>query len=201
MVEVSAHRWDSESGHLRPLSDVLQWPVFIERDAEILHSTLAQQNRDTSVCTPFTMALYSIDEDNSVDTFRPTNKETRPTLGHRTIHGVVRNDSESIFSHSTNSTASNLIGTGRVLGNLYGAAGLRLERTLGDFAHRAGFGPEAIYAKICTICQEDWDWRENDQKCEAAIFILVILHSLILHWHVPNSLLNTEPLFQAARAR
>lgn len=32
MVEVSAHRWDSESGHLRPLSDVLQWSVFIMKE-------------------------------------------------------------------------------------------------------------------------------------------------------------------------
>lgn len=62
----------------------------------------------------------------------------------------------------TNSTTSNLIGPGRVLGNFYSSAGKRLERALGDIAHKAGFGLEAIYQKILNLCLEDW--RTNNEK-------------------------------------
>lgn len=119
-------------------------------------STLAQQNRDTHLLyIQFTMPFPIIDEETVLDSFSTTNYESRP-LGHDTIYGASSDDTPSILSHSTNSTASNLPGPGRVLGNFYRVTGRRLERTLGDLAHKAGFGPEAIYQQISTLYLEDW---------------------------------------------
>lgn len=64
---------------------------------------------------------------------------------------------------------SNLVGTGRVIGNLYSFTGKRLERALGDIAHRVGLGPEAVYDKICALSQDDW--RRDNEKSEDTIFV------------------------------
>ena len=61
------------------------------------------------------------------------------------------NDTQSVTSssfYSSNYTMSNLVGPGRVLGNLYSSLGRRLERSIGASAHKAGFGPSATYEKI-----------------------------------------------------
>lgn len=86
-----------------------------------------------------------------------------PSTGHvrwvsdlSSIHGVLPTDNVSIFSHSTNSTASNLVGAGRILGSLYSSTGRRLEKSMGNIAHKAGLGPEAIYQRISTLDVEDW---------------------------------------------
>ena len=50
--------------------------------------------------------------------------------------------------YSTNYTMSNLVGPGRVLGNLYSSLGRRLERSIGVSAHKAGYGPSATYDAI-----------------------------------------------------
>lgn len=73
----------------------------------------------------------------------------------------ARDDDASFSSYSTNSTTSNLIGVGRTLGNFYSFTGKHLEKRLGDFAHRAGFGPEAIYQTIRALYSENW---KNDKK-------------------------------------
>lgn len=83
-------------------------------------------------------------------------------LGFRSIHNVLPNDTVSIFSHSTNSTASNLVGAGRTLGSLYSSTGRRLEKTMGNIAHKAGLGPEAIYQRISALDVEDW--KRDDEK-------------------------------------
>ena len=60
-------------------------------------------------------------------------------------------DTQSVTSssfYSSNYTMSNLVGPGRVLGNLYSSLGRRLERSIGASAHKAGFGPSATYEKI-----------------------------------------------------
>ncbi|KLO10504.1 hypothetical protein SCHPADRAFT_514933 [Schizopora paradoxa] len=44
---------------------------------------------------------------------------------------------------STNYTTSNLVGAGRILGNLYSRAGSSLEKRLGRIAYRAGIGSQA----------------------------------------------------------
>lgn len=97
---------------------------------------------------PFAMPLQTIDEETTLES--PTNHTGR------TLYGARANDNASIFSHSTNSTASNLVGPGRVLGNFLSFTGKRLERTLGDMAHRAGFGPDAVFDKICALIRADW---------------------------------------------
>lgn len=103
------------------------------------------------------MPLQTIDEDATFDSFATTdNGDPSESFEHRTVHGVRTDDNASIFSHSTNSTASNLVGPGRVLGNFYSSTGRRLERTLGGIAHRVGLGPEAVYEKICALEREDW---------------------------------------------
>lgn len=97
------------------------------------------------------MPLQRIDEDSPLESYSTTR-----TLGYRAIHGAPTDDNLSVSGHSTNSTVSNLVGTGRVIGNVYNFAGKRLERRLGDVAHRAGFSPEAVYEKICSLYREDW---------------------------------------------
>lgn len=62
---------------------------------------------------------------------------------------------------STNDTASNLPGPGRVLGNVYSSAGRRLERAVGVVAHKAGFGPNATYKKIQELDRAGW---KNSEK-------------------------------------
>ena len=49
---------------------------------------------------------------------------------------------------------SNLVGPGRVLGNLYSSLGRRLE--IGASAHKAGFGPSTAYKKIQDCYETVW---------------------------------------------
>ena len=56
---------------------------------------------------------------------------------------------------STNETADNLPGHGRLLGNLYVSLGRHLEYGIGTIAGKMGFGPKAIASKIKRL-------REND---------------------------------------
>lgn len=79
----------------------------------------------------------------------------------------ARDDDASFSSHSTSSTTSNLIGAGRILGNFYSFTGKRLEKRLGDIAHRAGFGPEAIYQTIRALYSENW--KSDKKKGEVTI--------------------------------
>ena len=61
----------------------------------------------------------------------------------------------SLFSTST-ATMSNLPGAGRTLGNLYSKWGFALEESLGIFAHKRGFGPEAVADRISQNLQNRW---------------------------------------------
>ena len=72
------------------------------------------------------------------------------------------------FYSSTNDTASNLPGPGRLLGNAYSYAGRRLERAVGVVAHKAGFGPNAVYQKIQELNQIGW---KNDNKKRTLFYI------------------------------
>ena len=71
------------------------------------------------------------------------------------------------FYSSTNDTASNLPGPGRLLGNAYSYAGRRLERVVGVVAHKAGFGPNAVYQKIQELNKIGW---RNDEKKRTSFF-------------------------------
>ena len=72
------------------------------------------------------------------------------------------------FYSSTNDTASNLPGPGRLLGNAYSYAGRRLERAVGVVAHKAGFGPNAVYQRIQELNQIGW---KNDEKKRTLFYI------------------------------
>lgn len=103
----------------------------------------------------FNMLLEAIEEETPYRLFS-TDKRTNI---YDTGDGPVDGDNASFstrYSYSTNDTMSNNVGAGRVLGNFYGKAGKRLERVLGGIAHRAGFGPDAIYQKVQTLYLEDW---------------------------------------------
>ena len=67
-------------------------------------------------------------------------------------------------STSSNDTAPNLVGPGRVLGNFYDRAGRYVEKALGKTLNRAGRGPYAKYKKIEQIYATDW--RVNVSKSE-----------------------------------
>ncbi|KAI5118534.1 hypothetical protein M0805_009686 [Coniferiporia weirii] len=60
-------------------------------------------------------------------------------------------DNQSIFlcsSASSNETADNLPGSGRIIGNCYSFAGTGLEKLVGDLAERLGFGPRQTAVRI-----------------------------------------------------
>lgn len=69
---------------------------------------------------------------------------------------VYGGDDASAWTLSTSSslTASNLVGAGRTLGNLYGYLGRRLERALSQFMLKRGFGPSGTAARISNRAQE-----------------------------------------------
>jgi hypothetical protein len=58
------------------------------------------------------------------------------------------------MSVSTNSTASNLVGAGRGIGNLYSRGGRILERAISNIAHKLGFGPYAVSLRIMSLFPE-----------------------------------------------
>lgn len=53
-----------------------------------------------------------------------------------------------VSTFSTNYTMSNVIGAGRTLGGLYSRTGRAFERYLALAAHKAGYGPQAVYNKL-----------------------------------------------------
>lgn len=80
-------------------------------------------------------------------------------LGKRLVHVLPRKTvkmlaggdhqtSKSYSSDSTNITADNLVGAGRVLGNVYVFLGNRLEGRLGASAEKLGYGPQASATKV-----------------------------------------------------
>lgn len=94
---------------------------------------------------------------------------------------TIEDDKVSVssqFTFSTNYTMSNLAGPGRVLGNLYSFTGRRLEKTLADIAHRAGFGPEAIFQKIRDLYSENW--KRDTRKGETPFLICIVYSSSAL---------------------
>lgn len=62
---------------------------------------------------------------------------------------------ESTYSLSTNATAPNLPGAGRLLGKLYDAGGRSLESRLNRVATKAGFGPDACLQRIRSMMSDD----------------------------------------------
>lgn len=75
---------------------------------------------------------------------------------------------------STNYTMSNLPGTGRVMGNLYKAAGRRLERTMSKIAQRVGYGPEAICDRIHGLYSSDWSLHETSTSLMIPFIVAVV---------------------------
>ena len=85
-----------------------------------------------------------------------------------------RSDEEtavSSSSFSTNYTMTNLVGAGRVLGNLYVILGRYLERILGEAAYSAGFGPDAIFERITQLYYDGW--RDDRNKSESLQCLVV----------------------------
>lgn len=72
------------------------------------------------------------------------------------IGKIREEDCASLYcsTASTNETADNLPGPGRILGNIYVALGRRLENGIGLAAGKMGIGPRAIALKIRKV-QED----------------------------------------------
>ncbi|KAI5121793.1 hypothetical protein M0805_009785 [Coniferiporia weirii] len=74
--------------------------------------------------------------------------DARPPLATPTTAGVEQTSLVTYSSASSNATADNLVGPGRILGNVYGFAGRRLERRLGSIADQMGYGPRATAVRI-----------------------------------------------------
>ena len=84
------------------------------------------------------------------------------------------------FYSSTNDTASNLPGPGRLLGNVYSYAGRRLERAVGIVAHKSGFGPNATYQKMQELMQAGWKDDHKKSKLFDICIILSITNAYLL---------------------
>ena len=75
----------------------------------------------------------------------PVNRRKRP---HISITPSSRPSSYVSSIITSSATASNLPGAGRALGLLYNAVGRRLEKWLGVWADRHGYGPNAVARRI-----------------------------------------------------
>ena len=73
-----------------------------------------------------------------------------PKIGDNTLHTYTHTHMyhSSTTSIPTSATISNLTGPGRFLGTVFSGVGLSLERAIGRFTHRVGFGPRAIRKQI-----------------------------------------------------
>ena len=77
---------------------------------------------------------------------------------------ILPMDAMSIYS-SELETASNRTGAGRGLGQVYSALGSRLERSIGQLAHKMGFGPRAA-AETVLMCYFEWYCAVLYNKCD-----------------------------------
>lgn len=99
----------------------------------------------------------------------PEVQAKRSVMTHCTHTPLYRHHSNTT-SISTSETISNLTGPGRLLGTVFSRVGLSLERAIGRFTHRVGFGPRAIRKQIgkkmsghsATIFP--WNSRESTQS-------------------------------------
>lgn len=64
------------------------------------------------------------------------------------VRTAYPNDIDVLTITSSNETASDIPGPGRLLGKLYSSIGLRLETCLNSFAERRGMGPQVIACRI-----------------------------------------------------
>lgn len=75
-------------------------------------------------------------------------------------------DLTASFITSTNSTTSELLGPGRIVGKLLAGSGRRLESFLGRTAERLGFGAAAIVSRLLTLLREQHH-RLHHATCKA----------------------------------
>ncbi|KAH8113633.1 hypothetical protein DFH11DRAFT_1510213, partial [Phellopilus nigrolimitatus] len=86
------------------------------------------------------------------DSSRPTESTSLNDRLNAVYAQVEASLSES--SISTNATADDLPGPGRLLGNLYMFFGRRLEAAASRFAEKRGYGPDASRKRLVTMCYE-----------------------------------------------
>lgn len=66
---------------------------------------------------------------------------------------------------SSNETASDIVGHGRLLGKLYTFLGHRLESGIGNAAEKLGYGPRMTAKKIKQLCEDKT--MTVDRRCRA----------------------------------
>lgn len=146
---MSAFRWCGS--YLSPSSQATY--------AAVCHCTL------TYTVTTFAMSLLKLDKDTITSDSDSTTSIGKHSLRHRTVYGAAASNngsSASIYTYSTTSTMSNNIGAGRTIDKAFRKGGKRLEKMLGNLAHKLGKGPEATYQRICDLYLNDW--RKNSEK-------------------------------------
>lgn len=104
------------------------------------------------------------------------------------LEDETNKDTTSLFInsssyYSTNDTQSNLIGTGRVLGNAYSYAGRRLERAISIIAPKFGLTPrpDILYWKIQELCSMDAGWMNDEKNSKLFILHTPINKNFIIH--------------------
>lgn len=93
--------------------------------------------------------------------------------------GSLQSSSDTDSTVSTNFTESNLPGAGRLLGKLYSSAGKKLEKAMARFVNRAGYGPEATYAKLLDLYRDQRDITDAEAKSMLVAYITYGTNSYI----------------------
>ena len=140
---------------------------------------LYPQPPSTILMPPAWEYLQAIPEDSSLFEFDNDASGNRANLEERR-DTLSPDNYSSISTFSTNYTMSNLIGAGRTLGNLYSSAGKKIEHTLNRAAHRAGYGPDAIYQKLLNLRFKTWVTKREmgkDQRYNLALTDADIFHN------------------------
>lgn len=86
-----------------------------------------------------------------------------PVMSTANFRHYYPKDVDFISITSTNITASDLPGPGRVLGNVLSNLGRRLEQALGCLAARNGYGPQNVASRIQKLDYACWRW-EGDER-------------------------------------
>lgn len=84
-----------------------------------------------------------------------------PSMSSHGIHPIFNNEISAIEQESTNETASDLPGAGRIVGNLYSFLGKKVERILNSIAEKRGHGPGNAAERIRSSREWCYDWRSE----------------------------------------
>ncbi|KAH8113660.1 hypothetical protein DFH11DRAFT_1727646 [Phellopilus nigrolimitatus] len=127
------------------------------------------------------------------DSSRPTAPNTLNNNLNMVYAQVEASLSES--SISSNATADNLPGPGRLLGNLYMFLGRRLEAAASRYMEKRGYGPEASKERLERLCRDGGSPCDVDRKSRKEAKNLL---KYVRSQYEPNQMLALEAILDFA---